>query len=59
MYDRKRFVDGGFRHYDLYFPDGSCPTEAILLKFLEIAESEPGAWGVMHDGCCGVAAFNV
>lgn len=46
VYDRKRFTDGGFRHYDLYFPDGSCPTEAILLKFLEIVESEPGALAV-------------
>jgi len=46
VYDRKRFTDGGFRHYDLYFPDGSCPTEAILLKWLEIAESEPGALAV-------------
>ena len=43
QYDRKRFVDGGFRHYDLYFPDGTCPTEAIIMRFLEIAESEPGA----------------
>ncbi|KAJ9516964.1 hypothetical protein QJQ45_027383 [Haematococcus lacustris] len=46
VYDRKRFTDGGFRHYDLYFPDGSCPSEAILLKFLEIAESEPGALAI-------------
>lgn len=46
IYDRKRFVDGGFRHYDLYFPDGTCPSEPILMKWLEIAESEPGALAV-------------
>lgn len=46
IYDRKRFVDGGFRHYDLYFPDGTCPSEAILMKWLEIAEAEPGALAV-------------
>jgi cell division cycle 14 len=45
VYDRQRFTSGNFRHYDLYFPDGSCPSEAILLKWLEIAESEPGAHG--------------
>lgn len=31
---------GGFRHYELYFPDGSCPTEAIVDRFLLIAENE-------------------
>ena len=46
VYDRRRFTDGGFRHYDLYFPDGSCPSEAILLKWLEIAESEPGGLAI-------------
>lgn len=46
MYDRKRFLDGGFRHHELYFPDGSCPTEPILRRFLEIAEGEPGALAI-------------
>jgi len=46
VYDRKRFTDAGFNHYDLYFPDGSCPREPILLHFLEIAEAEPGALAV-------------
>mmetsp|Transcript_4965 Transcript_4965/g.10684 ORF Transcript_4965/g.10684 Transcript_4965/m.10684 type:complete len:710 (+) Transcript_4965:238-2367(+) len=46
VYDRRRFTDGGFRHYDMYFPDGSCPTEAILMKFLEVAENEPGALAI-------------
>lgn len=46
VYDRKRFTDGGFRHYDLYFPDGSCPPDSILMKFLELAESEPGALAI-------------
>ncbi len=46
VYDRKRFTDGGFRHYDLYFPDGTCPNEATLLKFLELAENEPGALAI-------------
>ena len=42
VYEASRFTCGGFRHYDLYFPDGSCPSEAIRLRFLEIAETEAG-----------------
>ncbi len=40
LYETKRFTSGGFRHYELYFPDGSCPTEAIVDRFLTIAENE-------------------
>ncbi|KAK9823515.1 hypothetical protein WJX72_003342 [[Myrmecia] bisecta] len=46
MYEGKRFTDGGFQMHELYFPDGSCPSEAILQKFLEVAESEPGALAI-------------
>lgn len=46
VYDRKRFLDGGFQHHELYFPDGSCPSQEILLKFLSIAESTPGALAI-------------
>lgn len=42
MYEASRFAEGGFRHYDLYFPDGSCPSEAIRQRFMEIAETEAG-----------------
>lgn len=34
----------GIKHYDLYFMDGSAPSESILRRFLEIAESEPGSF---------------
>ena len=33
-------------HYDLYFADGGNPTDAILKRFLEIAETEKGALAV-------------
>lgn len=46
VYDARRFKQAGFRHYELYFPDGTCPTEPILRKFLEIAEQEPGALAI-------------
>jgi len=56
-YDRKRFTDGGFNHYDLYFPDGSCPREAILLHFLELAEAEPGALAVRACFLCACVSL--
>lgn len=45
-YDRSSFVQEGIKHYDLYFMDGSAPSESILRRFLEIAESEPGVIAV-------------
>jgi len=46
VYDRKKFVDAGFNHYDMYFPDGSNPPESILKRFLEVTENEKGALAV-------------
>jgi len=46
VYDRKKFLDAQFNHYDLYFADGANPTDAILKRFLEIVESEPGSLAV-------------
>eukprot|EP00002_Diphylleia_rotans_P028547 TRINITY_DN5770_c0_g1_i10.p1 TRINITY_DN5770_c0_g1~~TRINITY_DN5770_c0_g1_i10.p1 ORF type:complete len:462 (-),score=68.57 TRINITY_DN5770_c0_g1_i10:180-1565(-) len=45
-YERKKFVESGIQHYDLYFPDGSTPSDAILYRFLEIAEKDMGAIAV-------------
>lgn len=42
QYDRRRFIDHGIKHVDLYFLDGSCPSQDIIAKFLHITESEPG-----------------
>ena len=30
MYEARRFTDAGFEHKDLFFPDGSNPTDHIL-----------------------------
>ncbi|KAL1523738.1 hypothetical protein AB1Y20_018667 [Prymnesium parvum] len=46
VYDRKKFVDAGLNHYDMYFADGGNPTEAILKRFLEVSESEKGALAI-------------
>ncbi|KAF6032959.1 CDC14A [Bugula neritina] len=46
IYDAKRFTDGGFDHHDLFFIDGSTPSESIIKRFLEICESTDGAVAV-------------
>jgi len=46
QYDRRRFIDHGIKHVDLYFVDGSCPSPEIIAKFLHITENEPGAVAV-------------
>lgn len=45
-YDRNRFTDRGVSHVDLYFTDGSCPSEEIVSKFFRITEAEPRAIAV-------------
>lgn len=38
MYQARRFTDAGFHHHDLFFIDGSCPSNEILSKFLKLCE---------------------
>ncbi|KAG7218880.1 hypothetical protein INR49_019466 [Caranx melampygus] len=46
IYDAKRFTDAGFDHYDLFFLDGSTPSDIITRRFLHISESTDGAVAV-------------
>ncbi|KAJ3215167.1 Dual specificity protein phosphatase cdc14a [Dinochytrium kinnereticum] len=46
IYDRKKFVDAGIEHVELYFPDGSTPPDGILKRFLELCETRPGVIAV-------------
>ncbi|KAM8875750.1 dual specificity protein phosphatase CDC14AB isoform 2-T2 [Spinachia spinachia] len=46
IYDSKRFTDAGFDHYDLFFLDGSTPSDLITRRFLHICESTDGAVAV-------------
>ncbi|KAL4716514.1 hypothetical protein ACJJTC_015942 [Scirpophaga incertulas] len=45
-YDGNVFHKVGIEHYDLYFPDGSCPPRHILFKFLQISEDASAAIAV-------------
>lgn len=46
MYDARRFRDAGFEHYDLFFADGSIPSDTIVKTFLNICENSEGAIAV-------------
>ena len=50
IYDARRFIDAGFQHYDLFFIDGSTPSDNILNRFLEISENADGAIAVHCKG---------
>jgi len=52
-YDKHVFVNGGLRHYDLYFGDGTVPTYQIVSDFLTIVEESQGAIGVHCKGGIG------
>lgn len=40
FYDENEFIEAGFKHTDLYFPDGTIPSEAIINKFFDILDEE-------------------
>uniref|UniRef100_A0A8B9N1B0 protein-tyrosine-phosphatase n=1 Tax=Accipiter nisus TaxID=211598 RepID=A0A8B9N1B0_9AVES len=46
LYDAKRFTDAGFEHFDLFFADGSTPTDTIVKTFLNICENAEGVIAV-------------
>nr|XP_006812650.1 PREDICTED: dual specificity protein phosphatase CDC14A isoform X2 [Saccoglossus kowalevskii] len=45
-YDSRRFTDAGFDHHDLFFIDGSTPSDAHVQRFLSISENAEGAISV-------------
>ncbi|NWW28601.1 CC14B phosphatase, partial [Falcunculus frontatus] len=46
LYDAKRFTDAGFEHFDLFFADGSTPSDTIVKRFLNICENAEGVIAV-------------
>mmetsp|Transcript_33158 Transcript_33158/g.83685 ORF Transcript_33158/g.83685 Transcript_33158/m.83685 type:complete len:496 (+) Transcript_33158:193-1680(+) len=42
IYDANVFTQNGIQHHDLYFDDCTEPSPAIVQKFIEICEQEPG-----------------
>jgi len=52
VYHASRFTGAGVSHHDLYFIDGSVPTDDILARFLRISEKASGAIAVHCKGTC-------
>ena len=50
IYDARRFIDAGFDHIDMFFIDGSTPSNSILQRFLEIAENSKGGIAIHCKG---------
>jgi cell division cycle 14 len=42
MYDKNKFVQEGFDHHDLFFIDGTNPSQEIVDKFVQISETTEG-----------------
>ncbi|XP_030025274.2 dual specificity protein phosphatase CDC14C [Manduca sexta] len=45
-YDARQFTSHGFEHRELFFVDGSVPSDLIVNRFLRIAEAARGAVAV-------------
>lgn len=43
LYDKTKFTKNGISHTDLFFIDGSTPSDIIVQQFLRVAEAESGA----------------
>ena len=47
LYDRQHFLDHGINHTELYFDDGTNPTDDIVRAFIEMADEVVEAGGVV------------
>lgn len=50
LYNASRFSNAGFDHKELFFTDGSKPSDLILRSFLQICEEAKGAIAVHCKG---------
>ncbi|KAJ7781607.1 tyrosine protein phosphatase [Mycena metata] len=57
LYDRGTFLDRGIDHMELYFDDGTNPTDEIVRTFLDVADRviEGGGVVAVHLGSDGLA----
>ncbi|VDN06183.1 unnamed protein product [Thelazia callipaeda] len=46
MYEAKRFLDAGFEHIDLFFVDGSVPSDEIVKRFINVVDNAKGGVAV-------------
>ncbi|MEE6511311.1 hypothetical protein FKM82_017792 [Ascaphus truei] len=53
IYDAKIFTEAGFHHHDMFFEDGSTPSDPILRRFLSLCEGTEGAIAVHCEAGLG------
>lgn len=46
LYDARLFERQGIRVFDMEFPDGSCPSDSVVKKFVDIMDTYEGQGGV-------------
>ncbi|PWN98972.1 phosphatases II, partial [Tilletiopsis washingtonensis] len=51
LYDRAEFENAGIKHVDMYFDDGSNPSEEILRDFIALADAQIAAGRVVAVHC--------
>ncbi|KAH8115823.1 tyrosine protein phosphatase [Phellopilus nigrolimitatus] len=51
LYDRQHFIDHGIRHEEMYFDDGTNPTDEIVRKFINLADEVIEAGGAIAIHC--------
>ncbi|KAG5339357.1 hypothetical protein C0989_004599 [Termitomyces sp. Mn162] len=51
LYDRSTFLDRGIDHMELYFDDGTNPTDEIVRTFIDVSERVIESGGVVAVHC--------
>lgn len=51
LYDRNTFLDRGIDHMELYFDDGTNPTDTIVRTFIDVADRVIESGGVVAVHC--------
>jgi cell division cycle 14 len=56
LYDKNCFLERGIRHLELYFDDGTNPTDDIVRTFIDSADRviENGGVVAVHVGACSI-----
>ena len=58
LYDASKFTKEGFTHVDLFFIDGSTPSDDLVNKFLTVSETSSGAVAVHCKGFYNIFCFD-